>query len=136
MLDVVGLSRSAQLRGGDPGFEAIATLTSSPRTKGPAYVVFVLSQSMDLFMDKSALSLVKPLSLWPRSCKSTLGDVIIRSCLCVQLLSHLSIPDANFESMKVKAKIGYMGMLQDGKPPSPSLSPSLSHYPLSPPLQS
>lgn len=33
---------------------------------------------------------------------------------CLQLLSHLSIPDENFESLKVKAKVGYMGMLQDG----------------------
>lgn len=30
-----------------------------------------------------------------------------------ELLSHLSIPDENFESMKVKAKVGYLGMLQD-----------------------
>lgn len=30
-----------------------------------------------------------------------------------ELLSHLSIPDENYESMKVKAKVGYVGMLHD-----------------------
>lgn len=33
-----------------------------------------------------------------------------------QLLSHLSIPDETYQSVKVKAKVSYLGMLQDGKP--------------------
>lgn len=53
----------------------------------------------------------------------------------MQLLSHLSVPDENFESMKVKAKVGYVGMLQDGinitirldLPPSPISSPTASY---------
>lgn len=42
----------------------------------------------------------------------------------------MSVPDENFECMKVKAKVGYVRMLQDGTCPPP-LSP-----PLSPPTPS
>ncbi len=35
-------------------------------------------------------------------------------CNVFQLLTHVSVPDENFECMKVKAKVGYVGMLQDG----------------------
>ena len=34
--------------------------------------------------------------------------------LLTQLLSHLSIPDETYHSLKVKSKVGYLGMLQDG----------------------
>jgi len=43
------------------------------------------------------------------------GEFCLSSC--EQLLTHLSVPDENFECLKVKAKVDYMGMLQDGKSP-------------------
>ena len=35
----------------------------------------------------------------------------------IQLLSHLSIPDETFLCCKMKAKVDYIGMLQDGESP-------------------
>ncbi len=32
-----------------------------------------------------------------------------------QLLSHLSIPDETYQSVKAKAKVSYQGTLQDGQ---------------------